>query len=229
MFEVSKYSYLVGNLFFLLIWLILFFRTKYFKHQLLVISIFAIPLGPLSELMYRIDYWRPKLITGNIVGIEDTLFAFCIAGIGFGLYKIIFNLKYSNQKTKAYPILALILVILTIIGMVINSVFSWMNSIYFSSLCFLIGASIIFILRKDLIKLALINGALVAALMFIFYFTFLIPLYPKVFETTWLLKNISQIFIFGVPIEELLWGFSWGILAGCIYEFYKGYKFLESF
>jgi hypothetical protein len=71
---------------------------------------------------------------------------------------------------------------------------------------FSLGASIIFILRKDLIKLALINGALVAALMFIFYFTFLIPLYPKVFETTWLLKNISQIFIFGVPIEELLWG-----------------------
>jgi hypothetical protein len=86
--------------------------------------------------MYRIDYWQPKLIIGNIVGIEDTLFAFCIAGIGFGLYKIIFNIKYSNQK-KAYPILAFILVILTIIGMVINSVFSWMSSIYFSSLCFL--------------------------------------------------------------------------------------------
>ncbi len=51
-----------------------------------------------------------------------------------------------------------------------------------------------------------------------------IYLFRNVIQSFWLLENISGILILGVPIEELLWGFGWGMLAGSIYEFHKGLK-----
>ena len=77
--------------------------------------------------------------------------------------------------------------------------------------------------RPDLLKNAVISGILVAMLMIVFY-TIYISIFPNIIKDVWILDNLSNVLIFGAPIEEFTWAFSWGFCAGPIYEFYKGIK-----
>src|SRR3989344_2113188 len=168
MFDSFQYTYLLGDLFFLLIWIILFIFRRDLRKEIFIMSLVVAPMGPMSEFFYLRDYWHPELFTGWAIGIEDLLFSF--------------------------------------------------NSIYVSILSFLIiGASILFF-RHDLLKDALLSGLLVGILMFIFYFIFGL-IFDGVIQKWWMLKNISGILVFSAPLEELMWGFGWGFVAGPAYEF----------
>ena len=70
----------------------------------------------------------------------------------------------------------------------------------------------------------MISGLSVGILMFLFYKIW-IALYPNIIQHWWKLENISGILILGVPLEEIIWGFSWGIVGGTIYEFVRGTSF----
>ncbi len=169
MFVVTKYTYLFGNVIWIIIWLILFLKAKSFKKQMLEMSFLTVPLGLISEFFYRQDYWRPLLVFRTISGLEDILFGFCIGGIAFVLYKIIFQKQYSDTKIQAHPKLTILLFILSLIVMILNSIFHWTNSIYLSSLCFIFDSIFICLLRKDLFKISIVNGFLLAIMMFILY------------------------------------------------------------
>lgn len=54
--------------------------------------------------------------------------------------------------------------------------------------------------------------------LYFFYFLTLIAMYPGYVEKVWNLKVISGILIFGIPLEELLFAFSFGFLWSSIYE-----------
>jgi hypothetical protein len=77
------------------------------------------------------------------------------------------------------------------------------------------------------LKDALFSGLFVGGLMFIFYLVFG-TLFDGIIQKWWLLKNISGILIFGAPLEELMWGFGWGFVAGPAYEFINGLRFKKS-
>ncbi len=38
----------------------------------------------------------------------------------------------------------------------------------------------------------------------------------------WLLPNLSGVLVAGIPVEELLWAFGVGMVAGPFYEFFTG-------
>lgn len=111
-----------------------------------------------------------------------------------------------------------------VVWMYVGSMVLGFNSIYVSILGFLIiGASILFT-RHDLLKDALYSGLLVGGLMFVFYLLFGL-IFDGIIQEWWMLKNISGITIYGAPLEELMWGFSWGFVAGPAYEFMNGLRF----
>ena len=111
--------------------------------------------------------------------------------------------------------------------MLIGNILLGFNSIYVSILGFLIiGASVIFF-RHDLLKDALFSGLLVGGIMFLFYLIFGV-VFDGLVQKWWLLKNISGILVFGAPLEELMWGFGWGFVAGPAYEFINGLRFKKS-
>ncbi len=214
---------LVGVMFFFVVWLILFFHKRFLRREMLIMSFIVAPLGPLSEIFYFRDYWHPEyLFSAFGVGIEDLLFAFFIGGIGSVAYEEFFISKIAKtrrEQSKAAAILGLISLCLLII---LNFVFE-INSIYSSSIVFLFGGAIIISKRHDLLKNAVGNGVLVALIMLIFY-VFFIAIYPNIIEDWWKLENISGLLILGAPLEELMWGFSWGFLSGPLYEFWRGLK-----
>ena len=81
-------------------------------------------------------------------------------------------------------------------------------------------------LRKDLLLDAFFTGLLVTMVMLLFYLV-LVLLVPNVFQTWWMLHNISGVFVGGIPLEELLWCFSWGFVAGPAYKFVHGIRFAK--
>jgi hypothetical protein len=93
---MHPYAYLVGNLIFALAWLILFLARKDLRREMLTLSFIGSIFFPLA-LIYLPDYWYPDHIGGNyLIGIEDFLFAFLIAGIGAVLYEVIFG-KFNQR------------------------------------------------------------------------------------------------------------------------------------
>ena len=220
-----KYAGLIGITFFLLIWVILFFYKKNLRKEMLIMSILAAPLGPLSEIFYLKDYWSTShLFLFSIfgIGISDILFAFFIGGIASVIYESFFVKK--NRKTKKESLFFVgILGAIGVMGMIVFNLVLKFNSIYVSSIFFIVIGIIILVKRRDLLRNALFSGLLMAIIMLLFYLIYT-HIFPNIINDSWKLENISGFFLIGVPIEELIWGFSWGFLCGPFYEFLRGEK-----
>ena len=219
---MHPYAYLIGDIIFGLIWLILFLARKDLRREMVILSLVGGVLFPLA-LIYLPDYWYPDHIIGNLpLGIEDFLFAFFIAGIGAILYEVILGKTHTLCDCRKKDPKKLIPIILVAIGTLLSLTLIFkLNSIYSSYVAFLIIFAYIVYFRRDLFWQAIMSGFSVGLLMFIFYQVW-IWLYPGIIQHWWKLQNISGILIFGTPLEEILWGFSWGLVGGAIYEFIRG-------
>lgn len=218
-----KTASLVGILLFLLIWLILFYHKKNVRREMVLMSFLIAPLGPISELFYFKDYWKPNYLLPLFgFGVEDLFFAFLIGGIAAVIYEELFVRKYKNTKPEK-DLHIFILVLAGLLSMLVFNLILGFNSIYVSSVTFFIIGTVILFKRRDLIRNAVFSGLLVAFIMFLFYLIY-IKIFPNIITNWWQLDKISGILIFGVPLEEIIWGFAWGFIAGPFYEFWKGKK-----
>ncbi|MBI3631970.1 MAG: hypothetical protein HY225_00785 [Candidatus Vogelbacteria bacterium] len=222
---MTQYAYLIGDLFFALVWLILFSHRKDLRKEMLTMSLIISPLG-ISEIIYYKDYWRPEFIinTGFNFGIEDLLFCFAIGGITAVIYEEVFDKTYSQRRDSRRPKHLLAIAASIILFIFIGNSLLGVNSIYVTSAVMLLAGLAIIFIRHDLIKEAMMSGLLIGLAMFLFYTLYFLLLFPGIIQKWWLLKNLSGILLFGVPIEEILWGFCWGFIAGPIYEFILGIK-----
>lgn len=216
-----SYSYFLGDCIFFIIWLILFLKRKDLRKKILTMSVLVAPLGPLSEFFYLRDYWHPELLFGARIGIEDILFAFFVGGISSVIYEEIFGKRFTRRHLPGHRKTMFSLAIFGLFWMVLGVVVFGYNSIYVSTLGFILIALVMLAFRHDLIKTALFSGFLMGCLMFVFYLSFL-SIFPEAVKQWWLIKNISGILVLGIPLEELMWGFGWGMIAGPAYEFIHG-------
>lgn len=218
------YFYFVGCLLGIFLWSIIFITKKDLRRQMLLMSLVIIPVGPLSEvLFYFKDYWSPIYIFGLRPGIEDILFGFFVGGIGSTIYQFLTRKKLVELKEKNTKKSLLIFLFGSLIFF--TSFFGFgLNSIYVSILSFLGIFLIIVVLRRDLLINAVMSGFFIG-LFTILGYQILLVLYPDMFVKYWFLHNLSNIFIFNIPIEEILWFSTWGMVSGPAYAFYKGAKF----
>ncbi len=222
---MNQYAYLIGNLFFMLVWLILFLHRKDLRKEMLTMSSLITPLGITDMLFYK-DYWRPEFTIdlGFNFGFESLLFCFFIGGITAVIYEEMFGKKYSHRHDTKRPKHLFAITGTAIFMLYFGVTLLSINSIYVSSFIMLLAGLAIIFIRHDLAKEALMSGVLVGLLMFIFYFFYFLIIFPDIIQKWWLLNNLSGILLYGVPVEELLWGFCWGFVAGPIYEFILGLK-----
>lgn len=97
---VNQYSYLIGSLLFILIWLVFFLRRKDTRKEMLIISLLFGIAGLLSQIIYINDWWKPLTITATSIGIEDFLFGFSIGGISSVVYEHLFSKRVKIKKVK---------------------------------------------------------------------------------------------------------------------------------
>ena len=175
---VNQYSYLIGSLLFVVVWLLFFFWRKDTRKEMLIISIIFGIAGPLAQIVHIYDWWKPLTITATNLGIEDFLFGFAIGGISSVVYEHLFNKKVKIKKVKKIKEekrnINFFLTILLVPIIFIGSFFILGINSFISSILALIAPTITtYIKRKDLIKDSIISGFLTMFIMFIMFIQYM--------------------------------------------------------
>ena len=217
------YVWLIWSSAFLLPWILLYSLFPRHRASMRWASMLMAPFG-LTEPVFVPEYWNPpslfELAQRTGFDIESIIFSFAIGGIAAVLYNVILRKQMEvlsraerhhmrhrwHRWALAVPFVAFpILYFLP-----------W-NPIYAGITAMALGAIAAVLCRPDLKAETLLGGVLFLAL----YSIFLLGLKwsaPGYIEQVWNLKALSGIVIYGLPIEELMFGFSFGLVWTGIYE-----------
>jgi hypothetical protein len=217
---MAEYTYLIGSILTIIIWAIFYYMRKDLRKEMLVMGTIIAIIGLFLEFfIWTRDWWAPKTISGTVIGIEDAIFGFGIGGISTVLYEVVFRKKVLtgkyHHKKKALAVAIFSFAIL------LSALFAGLHSFYATSIGLLLPALAIYHFRKDLILKSMTTGALMAAGAFAGFFIMNI-IQPTFVQEWWMLKNLSGLLLFGIPVEDVIWFFLVGTSVGCIYRFWKG-------
>ena len=229
MFADFQYAYLVGNfLIGLPLWVFLFVYRKDLRKEILISSALIGILAPLWSPWFIKDYWHPESLNFWRLGAGDFMYGFFFGGIANVIYEEIFGKHYAKRKNRKHHWSWFILPFAALGVLVFNiPVLLGINSIYAAITTFVVLSSVMVYFRRDLLIDTLMSGVLVGLITLLGYVLFL-ALFPGIVHAWWKLSNLSGIFVMGVPIEELLWAFGLGMVAGPFYEFFMGLRFKKS-
>ena len=217
------YVWLVWSSAFLLPWVLLYALFPQHRVTMWWASVFMAAFG-LTQPMFVPEYWNPpslfELAQRTGFDIESIIFSFAIGGIAAVFYNIILHKRTEALSPAArhhwrhgwhrwslatpfvtFPILYFL---------------PW-NPIYAGIAAMLLGAFAAVLCRPDLKSNTLLGGVLFLALYAIFLFGLKWSA-PGYIEQVWNLKALSGIVIYGLPVEELMFGFSFGLVWTGIYE-----------
>lgn len=228
-----QYTYLLMGLIFLAIWLALFIWRKNTRKEMLIISIIFGIIGPFVEFIYTTDWWNPQFLFGfSSAGIEDVLFGFVCGGIAAVVYEDIFKKKLKIRKvskTKEEKRNISFLFILTLAAFLFFIPFFvfGLNSLYSTIIGLSIPTLIIWIKRKDLILDSLATGIILVLITSLVYsiLEFLTPGWVSAF---WHFKNVPNLIILNVPIDDIIWYFLAGLFIGPLYEYWQESKLVDA-
>lgn len=210
----------------LAIWFVvyIFLDSQERKREMLTVSLWTSLLG-LTEPLFVPEYWSPSsmfnlaLRTG--FDIESLIFSFGIGGIAVILYERIFRSQHVAVSVREHRsprhrfhiwILLSAPIIFTALLITTN-----LNPLYSAIIAMLTGGIATWYCRPDLKKKMIVSAFVFLALYFIYFLT-LIAISPNYVEQVWNLKAISGVLVLGVPLEELLFAWSFGFIWSSIYE-----------
>ncbi|MCX6811424.1 MAG: hypothetical protein NT039_01895 [Candidatus Berkelbacteria bacterium] len=197
-------AFLLGNIIFAALWLILFFASPKTRKLQLFGSLLLLPFGFL-DIWFCVDYWHPPVLIKAIepLSIETMIYCFSVGGIAsvFGGLFLKSNLGVKKIDIKKLLIFFVISFSFYAIFQSIIKVNS-MNALNFSFLLIWL-AILIRAIKKYWISI--IPGIIVAA------FTILavnigLYFYPNFVAAYWNLNHMWPLFL-RTPTEEILFGF----------------------
>ena len=208
---------------FLIPWGIIFVLNVGKRPVMLRVS-FVTSLFGLTEPIFVPRYWNPpslfELAQRTRFDIESLVFSFAIGGIGVVLYDAITrrdlvpmeSLARHGQRHRWHRIALLAPFVLFV-----PLYFLPWNPIFAALVCLVAGAVGSVVCRPDLLTKTLVSGALFLVL----YWLFMLGLRwsaPGYIEAVWNLPNLSRVLVGGIPLEELLFGFAFGMYWASVYE-----------
>lgn len=217
------YEWLIFSLLFLGIWFVIFLSRPFVRREMFWVSLFTMPSG-LTEPLFVPKYWNPSSLfdfaarTG--FDIESLIFSFAVGGLATVLYEAIFKVKHHKMDKKEMNRRRHLLHRLSIISPIIVFVplyfLTNLNPIYSVSAALLVGGVLALLCRPDIKRKILIGGLLFLGLYSIFFLGMNV-LFPY-FVNYWNLPALSGVLILGVPLEELMYAFTFGMMWSSIYE-----------
>jgi hypothetical protein len=225
-------AYMVGSLFFIITWIVLYWGAKKSRKAILWASITFLPIGPFLESLYLIDYWHPSnwwyVQIGYIrISLEDLIFTFTCSGMCAGF----FDMVHRGQKHKeiSHITLASYGRLIGAGGFCLVMIWGiwcfgraagivWLHSVNAHVLgCLMV---LPFVLVRKTWTISTLSAALGGAVfMLIFYVLYYTRIYPDIFERWWDLSHLTGIRLFGVPIEEVYWMFVTVLFLGPVVRF----------
>jgi len=229
-----QYAWFIWSLIILGIWLVIFLMRKGVRKEMLVASLWTTPLG-LTEPLFVPEYWNPpslfNLAQKTGFDIESLIFSFAIGGIGSVLYNIITKAQlqplsdteksHRRHRFHRYTILVPVVVFFSL------AFFTNLNHIYCGVAGMFAGAVTALWCRPDL-KNKIWIGGILFSLLYFFYFTSLRLAYPTYVDLVWNMEAITGVLILGIPIEEYLFAFTFGMFWSSLYEHTHWYKLIKT-
>ena len=218
-----RYTWLVWAVAFMLPWAWLFMTRPALRRVMLRASALTAPFG-LTEPLFVPAYWNPPslfdLAQRTGFDIESLIFCFAIGGLGVAAYRVLVpvSLRRMDHRARSSPrhrwhLLALASPFFIFAGLMTLS----LNPIYLGIIAMFSGAVATLLCRPDLWRNTLVGGAVFFAL----YAAFLLGLkwlWPGYIAAVWNLDALLAWRPWGVPLEELIFGFAFGMYWSSVYE-----------
>ncbi|MAO17984.1 MAG: hypothetical protein CMH44_14120 [Muricauda sp.] len=219
-----QYVWFIWSLIILALWGVVYLLKKDSRKEMLRMSWITMPFG-LTEPLFVPEYWHPPSLFDLAIktgfDIESIIFSFAIGGIGTVLYNLIFKRRYvkipHTERNHYRHRLHLYILFVPAVVFLILALFTPMNHIYCGILAMFLGGMATLYCRHDLKTKIWISGFLFTGLYFV-YFGSILPFYPDYVTLFWNLENLSDILVAGIPIEELLFAFTFGMYWSGLYE-----------
>jgi hypothetical protein len=217
------YAWFLWSVAFLCPWAVLWIAFPEHRAVMWKTSLLMAPFG-LTEPLFVPEYWNPpslfELAQRTGFDIESIIFSFAIGGIGAVLYNLVMHRKlaplaphHRRDQRHRFHKLALALPFAVFPALYF---LPW-NPIYPAIVAMVAGAIAAVLCRPDLARNTVVGGILFLG----FYTAFLLGLKwsaPGYIEQVWNLKALSGISPYGLPLEELLFGFGFGLFWTGLYE-----------
>ena len=217
------YAWLSWSVAFLCAWAVLWIAFPAERAIMWKTSLFMASFG-LAEPLFVPEYWNPpslfELAQRTGFDIESIIFSFAIGGIGAVLYNLVMRRKlapvpHHERDSPRHRFHKLALGLPFALFPVLYFL-PW-NPIYPAIVAMVAGAIAAVLCRPDLARNTVVGGILFLG----FYTAFLLGLKwsaPGYIEQVWNLKALSGISPYGLPLEELLFGFGFGLFWTGLYE-----------
>lgn len=219
----EQYVWLIWAGAFLVPWLILYWCFPRFRRSMLWASIFTTPFG-LTEPLFVPEYWTPPSLFNLAVNtgfdIESLIFCFGIGGVATVLYNLITGktLKTVSEVERLLPlhrhhykVLAAPFVVFVPLYFI-----PW-NPIYAGIAAMIGGAVTAMWCRPDLKAKTWIGGLLFTAYYAVFLWALELTV-PGYIERVWNMDALTGISILALPLEEILFAFTFGMYWSGVYE-----------
>lgn len=218
------FAYLLMSTALFLVWLALYGLRRDLNRTMLRVSLVTALLG-LTEPLFVPKYWNPYTIfdlarrTG--FDLESLLFSFAIGGIVFAAYEACFHLAPGesmagerNERQHRHHRVALASPFLVF---VIVATVTKLNPIYSSAIALVVGFFATLYCRRDLWLKMIVSGGFFLAVYFIVFVLFNLA-FPGYVVAVWNLKDLSGVRLAGVPLEEVMFAFTFGLYWSSMYE-----------
>lgn len=221
---IWPFAYLIMSTALFVVWLVLYGVRKDLRRAMLRVSLVTALLG-LTEPLFVPKYWNPfslfDLARKTGFDLESLLFSFAIGGIVFAAYEVCFRKAPSESMASErhegrhrHHLLALAAPYLVF---VIVAVITHLNPIYSSAIALAAGFLATLYCRPDLWLKMIVSGGLFLAVYFVVFVLFNL-IFPGYVVAVWNLPAISGVRLVGVPLEELMFAFTFGLYWSSVYE-----------
>lgn len=223
------YVWLIWSSAFLLPWLVLYMLNP--KHRSVIWrTSLGTALFGITEPIFVPAYWNPpslfELAQRTGFDIESFIFCFAIGGIGAVFYNTVTGqdlVPMSKAERRAFQHRFHPIALAAPYVLFVPLYFLPWNPIYPSIACLVVGAAAAMICRPDLNAKTFVGGTLFLILYTIFMLG-LRWLAPGYIEQVWNLPALSGVLIYGIPLEEFLFGFAFGLYWTGVYEHFTWNK-----
>lgn len=214
----------MGLLFFV-VWLGLFIWRKNIRKEMIIMSSIFAFAGPMADILYTQDWWKPLTLTGTRIGVESFLVGFMIGGISSVIYEEIFKKrlkirKFSKIKKERANLRFLFILIISALLFFGSFYLLQFSSLTATIISLFIPTIFIWIKRKDLILDSLVTGLLLVVVASLVY-TILEFLTPGWIQSFWYFKDIPSVVLFNLPLNDIIWYFLAGLFIGPLYEYWQ--------
>jgi hypothetical protein len=219
------YSYFVGSLIFAAAWAIFYLVGKNYRAQMLWGTVLSTPFA-LTGFLFIPQYWCPPSLFDLDrrfgISIEDILWSAAVGGIASVVSELLSGdrlvLIRGRRLAPRYEPLILVAAIFVVL-----EIFMPQRSMYNMIYAFLFGAVSIAYYRRDLI-VHMINGGIIFGLCYLGLFAYFLVLYRDFIDKYYNKANLLGLYILRVPVEEIAFAVSGGLMWCVIYEYMQNYR-----